>query len=56
VEANSTGGQGSRRAVTPSDDNDDDTLISLSHLHLGLTSKRFLQFHIKNFFYVTCYF
>jgi hypothetical protein len=24
VEANSTGGQGSRRAVAPSDDNDDD--------------------------------
>jgi hypothetical protein len=34
VEANSTGGQGSRRAVSPSDDDDDDiygTLLHMSH-------------------------
>jgi hypothetical protein len=28
VEANSTGGQGSRRAVAPSDDDDDDKLLN----------------------------
>jgi hypothetical protein len=29
VEANSTGGQGSRRAVAPNDDDDDDDAVQL---------------------------
>jgi hypothetical protein len=32
VEANSTGGQGSRRAVAPSDDDDDDNDDELHYL------------------------
>jgi hypothetical protein len=50
VEANSTGGQGSRRAVAPSDDDDDDddnddrqwiiTFIKFS----GIRSREFLRF------------
>jgi hypothetical protein len=44
VEANSTGGQGSRRAVAPSDDDDDDDVSSETEiasnkensLHFGL--------------------
>jgi hypothetical protein len=35
VEANSTGGQGSRRAVAPSDDDDDDTCT----LHVSAHAK-----------------
>jgi hypothetical protein len=36
VEANSTGGQGSRRAVAPSDDDDnDDDDDDVSNLYLG---------------------
>jgi hypothetical protein len=31
VEANSTGGQGSRRAVAPSDDDDDDWISCICH-------------------------
>jgi hypothetical protein len=43
VEANSTGGQGSRRAVAPSDDDDDDDSMwkaprscCLNHCSLGI--------------------
>jgi hypothetical protein len=44
VEANSTGGQGSRRAVAPSndDDDDDDMLIFIQvFLDIKLEDKRF---------------
>jgi hypothetical protein len=34
VEANSTGGQGSRRAVAPSDDDDDDDAHKVCLYHL----------------------
>ena len=34
MKANSTGGQGSRTAVAPSDDNDDDDIYLLVHIKL----------------------
>jgi hypothetical protein len=34
VEANSTGGQGSRRAVAPSDDDDSGTRVSFCFSHV----------------------
>jgi hypothetical protein len=35
VEANSTGGQGSRRAVAPSGDDDDDNDDQLTNVEIG---------------------
>jgi hypothetical protein len=42
VEANSTGGQGSRRAVAPSDDDDDDMTI-----HISIYFEPFLSINCK---------
>jgi hypothetical protein len=46
VEANSTGGQGSRRAVAPSDDDDDDDDDEMGH-------KLFLAFPWYTVTYIT---
>jgi hypothetical protein len=43
VEANSTGGQGSRRAVAPSDDDDDDDLSVLWQEHARIPVRILLE-------------
>ena len=43
MEANSTGGQGLRRAVVPSDDDDDDDIFMFTFLDIKLEDKRFCR-------------